>query len=418
MLEKIMKALNLLKTPIAAQLIPSFKKTERRLLSVFMRVLDIIPEFRGHILELVDYRGGRSSTYKSYMEPSFDLLDTPALRPDGLLTCKRGTKEWSALVEAKADRHPIRLDQIIDYIGIGKLLEIDAIISISNEFASAKGELPYSLPNHKRKGITVHHLSWSRIAAEMNMFLEESTELHHAERMVLQEAIRYFASSDSGVSTFDQMSPSWKDFVESANTVIGFSTNTPGVAEIVKDWQQERRDLCIKLNQQIGGGVETWFPAKLRKDLSERKKQVRELLTKEYQLEVVYAFKETKTKLRVIADLKAYSQTFIFECAPPKGKQIRAFTTWLAKLLDIQLDQKLSILLDWPGRTQSTVHKVEDIIQHPEAISNNYKDPPTSISFITTKQGAKRFKSRKLFIEDLEAGAKSLIDIMSRMELL
>ena len=69
-----MKALNLLKTPLAAQLIPSFKLTERRLLSVFMRVLDIVPEFRGEVLELVDYRGGKTSDYKSFMEPTFDLL--------------------------------------------------------------------------------------------------------------------------------------------------------------------------------------------------------------------------------------------------------------------------------------------------------------------------------------------------------
>lgn len=65
-----MKALNTLKTPLAAQLIPSFKKTERRLLSVFMWVLDIVPEFRGEVLELVGYRGGKTSDYKSFMEPS------------------------------------------------------------------------------------------------------------------------------------------------------------------------------------------------------------------------------------------------------------------------------------------------------------------------------------------------------------
>ncbi len=413
-----MKVLSALKTPIVAQLIPSFKKTERRLLSVFMRVLDIIPEFRGHILELVDYRGGGTSAYRSFMEPSFDLLDAPALRPDGLLTCKRGTKEWSALVEAKAERQPIRPEQILDYIGIGKLLAVDAIISISNEFASSKGELPYSIPNHKRKGIAVHHLSWSRIAAEMNMFWETNASLNGAEKMVLQEAIRYFAASDSGVSTFDQMSPSWKDFVESANTVIGFSTNTPGVAEIVKDWQQERRDLCIKLNQQIGGGVETWFPAKLRKDPNERKKHVRELLTKEYKLEALYVFKEAKTKLRIVADLKAYSQTFLYECLPPEGKQIRAFSTWLAKIVGSKLDKNMSVLLDWPGQTPSSVHKIEDIIQHPEAIISKCKHPPKSIAFFTSKQGAKRFKSRKLFIEDLETGAQNLIAIMSRMELI
>jgi hypothetical protein len=92
-----MKALNALKAPLAAQLIPSFKKTERRLLSVFMRVLDIVPEFRGQVLDLVGYGGGKTSEYKSFMEPSFDLLAGPSVRPDGLICCKRGAKEWSAV---------------------------------------------------------------------------------------------------------------------------------------------------------------------------------------------------------------------------------------------------------------------------------------------------------------------------------
>jgi len=92
-----MKAINKLKSPNAAQLIPSFKQTERRLLSVFMRTMDIVPEFRGHILQYVGYRGGKTSEYKSFMEPTFDLLDTPSIRPDGLIACQRGQKTWTAL---------------------------------------------------------------------------------------------------------------------------------------------------------------------------------------------------------------------------------------------------------------------------------------------------------------------------------
>lgn len=412
-----MKSINALKTPLAAQLIPSFKKTERRLLSVFMRVLDIIPAFRGHILELVGYRGGKTSTYKSFMEPSFDLLSAPNVRPDGLLTCKRGTKEWAALVEAKADNHPIRPEQIADYTNLAKLLNIDSVISISNEFASGQGDLPYSIAHAKKKGRAIYHLSWSQLASEMIMFLEAKNNLNDAEKMVMQEAIRYFSAKDSGVSTFTEMSMKWKDFVDSANTVIGFNTNTPGVADIVRDWQQERRDLCIKLNQQIGGGVESYFPAKLRNDPIERRKSIREALTKEYQLKAEYVFKETKTSLKVLADLRACSTTMIYRFDPPSGKQIRAVSTWLGKLLATHSGPDFKVMIDWPGREPHSIFNASEIVHHPEVIIGDRKYVPKAISFVTTTQDARRFKSRKRFIEDLESGAEELINMVSKLEL-
>lgn len=413
-----MKALNALKTPLAAQLIPSFKKTERRLLSVFMRVMDIVPEFRGHILEFVDYRGGSTSTYKSFMEPTFDLLNAPQLRPDGLMMCWRGSKEWSALIEAKSEKNHVRPEQIEGYTSLAKLLNVNAVISISNEFASGRGELPYTLNKTKRKGRAVHHLSWPQIAAEMSLFMESKNKLNDAEKMIMQEAIRYFSAKDSGVSTFDEMSPSWKDFVTSANTVIGFNTATSGVADIVKDWQQERRDLCIKLNQQVGGGVETWFPAKARNDPAEKRKLVRENLTKNYQLNALYVFKKSKSKLHVIADLRACSWTFKYEFQPPDGKQIRAVSTWLRKLISTQTSTDFSVMLDWPGREPHSIHDAEDILRHPQVIIGGRKHNPVTISLVTSNRGATRFKSRKRFIEDLESGAEQLIARVSQMELL
>lgn len=413
-----MKALKTLKTPIAAQLIPSFKKTERRLLSVFMRVLDIVPEFRGHVLELVGYRGGKTSDYKSFMEPSFDILNAPHVRPDGLISCKRGSKEWSALVEAKSDNNNIRSEQIADYTNLAKLLNVDSVISISNEFAADPKQLPYTLTKSKSKGRNIFHLSWSQLSSEMTMFLEGKNKLNNAERMVMSEAIRYFSSKDSGVSTFDEMSPKWKDFVESANTVIGFNTNTPGVAEIVKDWQQEQRDLGIKLNEKIGGGVDTWYPAKLRHDPIERRKSIREKLTSHYQLEATYVFKESKTTLSILADLRACSTSYIYQFKPPAGKQIRALSTWLGKLLASHSGADFKVKLDWPGREPHSIYDASKIVHHPDIIIGDKKNLPKSISFVTSSQDARRFKSRKRFIEDLENGAESMVSLVSRLELL
>lgn len=411
-----MKAIQILKSINSAQLIPSFKKNERRLLSVFMATLDVVPEFRSHILKLVGYGSGKTCSYKSFMEPSFDDRQIPSGRPDGLMVCQRGSQTWSALIEAKSDKSRIIVEQIETYATLAKYLDVDAIVSISNEFSTQSRELPYTIAKPKQKGRTIFHLSWSRIASELALFLETHTRLSDAEKYILEEAERFFTSKDSGVATFDEMSPKWKDFVASANTVIGFNTATPGVVEIVRDWQQERRDLCIKMNQQIGGGVTSLFPAKLRGDQQARKKQIREQLTSEYRMEAEYRIMPQKCQLRVVADLRACSTTFVFKFDPPKGKKAKAIGTWLASRLREHSDD-FTVLIDWPGRDVDTMFKPSQIIGEPHIIAEGKSYAPKSIALIRTTQGAQRFKSRKLFILDLEDGAKSLLNLAANMQL-
>jgi len=413
-----MKAINKLKSPNAAQLIPSFKQTERRLLSVFMRTMDIVPEFRGHMLQYVGYRGGKTSEYKSFMEPTFDLLDTPSIRPDGLVACQRGQRTWTALIEAKSEKNKIRPEQIESYANLARQLDVTAIITISNEFALDSAQLPYTLKKTKRKGREVFHLSWALIISEMTMFLQTNKKLHMAERYVLSEAIRYFSTKDSGVANFDQMSPSWKDFVTSANTAIGFNSATSGVADIVKDWHQERRDLAIKLNEQLGGGLYVWYPQKEQKDSNLRRKATREQLTNDYKLTARYKIYKTKNNFDIQVDLKACSQTYFFNFLPPEGKKIRALSTWLGKLLASHEVENLNVKLAWPGREKDSWYPASDLIAHPERIISGRNYLPTSIWFVASYQNTQRFKSRKLFIQDLEKNAKNMFDLLIRMELI
>jgi hypothetical protein len=412
-----MKAIESLKNLNSAQLIPSFKKNERRLLSVFMATLDAVPAFRGHIFPIFGYRSGKNCKYASFMEPVFEDRKAPPGRPDGLIICNYRSKNWAALIEAKSDKNQINIEQIEMYSSLAKHLEIDAIISISNEFAAKGFELPYTIVKAKRKGRDIFHISWSKIAAEIGLFLEMQTNLHPSEKYILEEAERFLTSKDSGVTTFDEMSRMWKDFVNSANTVIGFNTTTPGVAEIVKNWQQERRDLCIKLNQQLGGGVSSLFPPSLRNDQNARKKLIREQLTKDYKMEAQYQIASNKSTLRIVADLRACSTTFVFEFKPPKNKGAKAIGTWLAKSIANQNDE-FTVLINWPGRDVDTTFSVAQIINDPHLIADGKKSAPKSIAFIQTKQDARRFKSRKGFIQDLENGAKNLIQSATRMQLL
>lgn len=412
-----MKAIQALKNTNSAQLIPSFKKSERCLLSVFMASLDIVPDFRSHILKLIGYGSGKTCTYKSFMEPVFEGRAIPSGRPDGLMVCTRGNASWAALIEAKSDKNRINVEQIETYATLAKHFEIDSIVSISNEFSEESHELPYTIAKTKQKGCSLYHLSWSKITSELGLFLETQTNLSDAERYILEETERFLTSKDSGVSTFDEMSPKWKDFVNSANTVIGFNTATFGVADMVRDWQQERRDLCIKLNQQVGGGITSLFPARVRKDQQARKKLIREQLTTDYRMDAQYLILPTKSQLRIVADLRACSTTFVFKFTPPKNKMAKAIGTWLAKRLDGYPDD-FTVLIDWPGRDVDTTFAPSEIVADPHIIAEDKKYAPKSIAFIRTKQGAQRFKSRKLFIEDLEKNAKDLLSLAAQMLLI
>lgn len=74
-------------------------------------------------------------------------------------------------------------------------------------------------------------------------------------------------------------------------------------------------------------------------------------------------------------------------------------------------------MLDWPGREPHSIHDASAIVHHPEVIIDGRKNLPKSISFVTSQQDARRFKSRKRFIEDLEKGAENLVSLVTRLEL-
>jgi len=242
-----MKCLNELSpTCKKPNLMDKAKKPERTLLSVFMRLLELIPELRADFLSQCGYNSGRTCAYDSYMEVSFPSSRIPDHRPDGLITCKRGTSEWTAFIEAKAGKSEIRSEQIQDYAHLASLLDIDCIISISNEFARNASELPYHIAGNKRRKKEIRHFAWAELRAMIDRFADDPS-LDVMSREVLQDAATFLWDVASGILTFDQMPKEWGEFVQSSGVGVGFSSKTPGITEIVHGWHQERRDLRSKV---------------------------------------------------------------------------------------------------------------------------------------------------------------------------
>lgn len=386
-----------------ACLIPSHKKVERRLLSVLMGAMELVPSLRAKILSEAGYGSGKTASYQGFMEPAFTDLNIPSGRPDGLIFCERGKLSWSAFIEAKADGNLIKSDQIIEYAELAEFLDIDAIISISNEHALTSSDLPYSVNKKRLKKRQVVHLSWASIVVAIEMLLKGEQTLNETEVGVLKEVIGYMNTNGNGVQTFDQMPSSWNDFVTQANAPHGLNKNTSGVRETVLAWQQERRDLKLKLLRQYGADVDLWFDRKSRNDAQYRESKDIERLVSDYELRAYYYFSKAKVDFHVEANLKAHMTRVTAVVKPPEGKQAKGVVTWLLNSLSSCGHDELAILFDYPREKNDIFTTFGELKKMPEIGTQTLKTAPPEIRFSLASQSVRSFKSRKKFVEDVES---------------
>lgn len=400
------------------RLIPSFKQNERHLLSIFMAVLDIVPEFRGAFFKRCNFNTAKTSKYTSFMEPQYSSPKYPEVRPDGIVFCERGQTAWLAFIEAKSGSGKIRTEQMQDYTNLANLLDVDAVISISNEFATDPVELPYHLPQTKRRKRDVFHFSWAELRTFIALFLERENDCNDTEIAILNHCLEYMWEKESGVMTYDLMPQDWPKFVESAGTALGFSSKTQGVTEIVHGWQQERRDLCAKIIYETKESVDLRHDAGLRADADTKLKYDKNQLANDYCLTATYVFKTSKASLKILAGLRSCKISAALEILPPEGKKAKACVNWINNNLAESPLSDAKVSFDWKGRSQDMTVSISELETQVESICSGQKEAPKKIRLIREFQDVRRFKSRGKFIESLEDLALGLVEDSIECELI
>lgn len=383
------------------RLIPNFKKTERRLLSVFLSLLSMSSVIRGHFLRQCGYNSGLTCAFDSVMEVTYKGSQMPEVRPDGLMVCTKGKTSWAAFIEAKSEKNTIRTDQITNYLELAKLTGVKTVITISNEYARVPEEPPYHVDPKKSRNVTVLHFAWAGIRTDLEL-LRGNTALTDVENALVEQCLTFFWDDASGVQTFDAMPESWPAFVEAASTALGFNANVKGLTEVVYGWQQERRELCSKLTHQLDSVVELRHKAGVRSSDDDRTKTDRQDLANDYTLSAHYLMKDAKLNLKVHMDLRACRMSAALDVPLPEGKGGRACVNWIAKVLTDNDTNGASICIDWPGRGPDYMGTVEAFLAEPEIIYEGQKAAPKGIKLIQSRHGVRAFKSRKKVIHDLE----------------
>ena len=383
------------------KLIPMFKQTERKLLSVFLSLLSVSPQIRGVFLKQCGFNSGTTSQFSAAMEVSFQSSQVSDVRPDGLIACQKGKTNWAAFIEAKSDKNTIRVDQINSYLELAKQTGVENIITISNEFARVPSEPPYHVDGKKSRSLNVLHFAWSDIRTSLEL-ARCNLELSVAEDALLRECLEFFWHEKSGILTYDAMPEVWPNFVEAASTALGFNSNVKGFTDVIYGWQQERRDLCSKLTHLAGDEVELRHRAGVRSTEQDRTRLDRQDLANNYILHAQYHFKQAKLGIDVELNLHASRMIATMGVPVPEGKGARASITWLSRLFTEAPFDGANLFIDWPGRGRDVELTVQDFLREPEIVLDGQKAAPKAVSLILSRHGVRNFKSRKKVVIDLE----------------
>jgi len=148
-----------------ARLFSSLKisNKERIATSTVLAVFRIIPELLAELIKDIGVRINDRTVLETYTEIGVtkNLKDT-ADRPDGFIYIKN-RNEWTSLVEAKVGMNTLSAEQVIKYVEDARSNNVDAVITISNEFTPRVDQSPLDLPKRLLKRVRLYHLSWRLI---------------------------------------------------------------------------------------------------------------------------------------------------------------------------------------------------------------------------------------------------------------
>lgn len=390
-----------------ARLFPVLAETskEGRALSVLLACFASIDDLASTLLSTLDRRVGVRSRVQTFTEVV--LANEPegvSGRPDGLIVVETGRRSWSALVEAKVRRSRLDPDQIEAYLKLAKANSIDALLTISNDFAAVPHHHPVRVVRVPR-GVSLYHWSWSSILTHAKVLLAAKNVDDREQRFLLDELVRFLDHPSAGVMRFDRMDANWKDIVTSVVAGAPLARSSDAVTDTVANWHQECRDLALKLMVHVNSNVSIRLPRAHLHDPQRRISDDAARLRETSTLAVEFNVPDAASPIKVEADLRTRSiQVFMTLRAPGDRKSARARTNWLLRQLAGNEPADLHIKATWPGRAAATQETLDAVRADVDCLRPpNPSLAPTAFEVRLVRDAGSRFAGTKTFVDELES---------------
>ncbi|CAB4583264.1 MAG: stress response protein [Actinobacteria bacterium] len=302
---------------------------ETRATSALLAVLPIVREFG---LGLFRPFGAPSGSMETYIEVPLKTADGRTIRPDGLVRISRGQRSWSALIEVKTGPNDLGREQIENYLDVARDNGFDAVVTISNQLAPSAGVHPVDVDKRKVRKVALHHLSWAEVVSAAVIQRVHAGVSDPEQAWILAELIRYLQHPRSGALDFSDMGASWVSVRESISAGT-LRPNDKGLPEVVSRWDQLLRFAALRLERELGSGVQVVLSRKEAADPAARTATLAADLASRGVLTGVIRVPNTAGDLAIEADLRTNRCTISVEVAAPGEGRPLTRINWLVRQL-------------------------------------------------------------------------------------
>ncbi len=390
-----------------ARLFPVLSDTskEGRTTAVFLSCVANVFEYGRALLATLGQRAGTRATIRCYTEVTFETPgDMPNLRPDGLIVLTVGSRQWTALIEAKVGTNELTSDQIEAYLNLAQAHKIDAVISISNQFSAAPQLHPLAIKRRASSKVALYHWSWMYVLTEADLLLTNQEILDVDQRYLLAELVRFLTHPSAGVKGFDAMPKAWGEMCAAVRAGAPVDPNSMQAQEVVGAWHQEVRDLSLIISRQVGVEVTNRLPRALIGDATARMKADLAELSDTKCLTASLQVPDAAAPIDVCVNVAQRTITSSAKIkAPVDKKSTKARINWVLRQLQKSPDTDMHIRLYWPGRGPHTQHTLA-ALRHDVGIADHGREKTqvSAIEICLVRELGGRFAQSKNFIKDLE----------------
>jgi hypothetical protein len=389
-----------------ARLIPTVadSKKEERATSSLLASFMVVPAFAQDVLSSVGAPTGKRARVICYTEVVFKSKKDKKSRPDGLLVVTAGSKEWSALIESKIGTAELRKDQIEDYLDLARDVGANAVITLSNQFATLPTHHPVQVSKQKTRTVGLFHFSWLSLVSKAILVAENKKVEDSEQAYILKELVRYLQHDSSGVTALTGMGTRWKDLCSELLQGAAINKKADYVEQSVASWQQLLRFLSIRLSVAIGKPVSVYLSRARAKDPAVNFDEDVSGLLKDNCLTAEFDIPNAASKLAFSADILRRTINLSMKLDAPKDKSLAtASINWFTRQLKPVEGVELLVRAYWPKRIPMTSAPLCHVLEDPKVlVPENVSTLPVSLEVVRIVDLAGRFRGSRTFVEEAE----------------
>ena len=395
-----------------ARLFSSLKLSNKEQIatSTLLAVFRLVPELLSELIKDVGLKITDKSTFHALTEVNL-VKENPSKkdRPDGYLYIKN-RNEWSALIEAKVGKNSLSPEQVSRYLDDARSNNIDALITISNEFSPRVDQSPVEVPKRLLTKVKLYHFSWRLILSKAQLLKQNSSIEDREKIFVLEELIRFLHDDSVGDKSFSNMPATWGDISKEITVGAKLKVSDQRLSDNANALVEEFSEIALNLTDHLGVNCSAKLPTNYINDKSLWQKSIMRSMIDGKPIACHYNIPDAANSLAIEIDITKSTISVGMEIDAPKDKKtISGKVNWLMRQLKNQDIPDSYVKVRWNSRAADAFIKMNEV-------SSDLPIPPSKTTNISTftpmiqLQSTRTFQSRKAFIVELEKAVLTFYD--------